>query len=55
MNIENEWKTLKHDLSNILTPEQIEKYQAQDLAARVAGTRILFVPVFYAIGKIKPK
>ena len=53
--IENEWKTLKHDLSNILTPEQIEKYHAQDLAARVAGTRILFVPVFYAIGKIKSK
>ncbi len=52
---ENEWKTLKHDLSNILTVEQIEKYQAKDLAARVDGTRILFVPVFYAIGKIKPK
>ncbi len=53
--MENEWKTLKHDLSNNQTPEQIEKYQAQDLAARVDGTRILFVPVFYAIGKIKPK
>jgi ubiquinone/menaquinone biosynthesis C-methylase UbiE len=53
--IENEWKILKHDLSNILTPEQIKKYMAQDLAARVDGTRILFVPVFYAIGKIKPK
>jgi SAM-dependent methyltransferase len=55
MEIENEWKSLEHDLSNILTPNQIEKYKAQDLAARVDGTRILFVPVFYAIGKIKSK
>jgi SAM-dependent methyltransferase len=52
---ENEWKTINHDLSNILTAEQIEKYEAKDLAARVDGIRILFVPVFYAIGKIKPK
>jgi hypothetical protein len=52
---ENEWMTLELDLLNILTPEQIEKYKMQDLAARVVGTRILFVPVFYAIGKIKPK
>jgi SAM-dependent methyltransferase len=53
--MKNEWMTLKHDLSNLLTPEQIEEYQAQDLAARVDGTRILFVPTFYAIGKIKSK
>lgn len=52
---ENEWKTLEHDLSNSMTSEKLQKYRDQDVAARLAGTRILFVPVFYAIGKIKSK
>jgi SAM-dependent methyltransferase len=53
--MENEWKTLEHDLSRIMPEEQFIKYREQDIAARQTGTRILFVPVFYAIGKIKSK
>ena len=50
--IDFEWKTLENDLSTVLTKEQLQDYRLRDLAARHAGTRILYVPVFYAIGRI---
>jgi SAM-dependent methyltransferase len=47
-----EWKILENDLSVNTDMDQLQRLKQIDQSARKAGTRILFVPVFYAIGRI---
>lgn len=42
-----EWQVLSHDLPGA----DLERYKQIDRSARLDGSRVLFVPVFYAIGR----
>ena len=57
-NIESEWQVIRHDLEVLgnKTSEQIENSETLreiDLRAWAEGKRILYVPIFYAIGRIQ--
>ena len=45
-----EWETIRSDLMGMVNEAQLAKYQAADRAAWENGTRVLFVPTFYAMG-----
>lgn len=46
----SEWTMLKHDLEGTLPPADLEKYRLTDENAWKDGSRILFLPTFYAFG-----
>lgn len=48
--IDLEWSVIRSDLENYCTPEEIEVLEKADRHAWLEGTRVLFVPTFYAIG-----
>ena len=50
-----EWQMLEHDLSGSLSSLELSRYQALDRQAWLDGSRVLWVPTFYAIGIKKPK
>jgi ubiquinone/menaquinone biosynthesis C-methylase UbiE len=50
--LESEWRTITADLRNKLSDEALEEYQKADLEAWRSGSRILFIPTFYAIGRV---
>ncbi len=52
-NDETEWMALLSDLSGQLSHEKLAHYKSIDDQSRRAGTRILFIPTFYAIGFVK--
>jgi hypothetical protein len=43
---------IKADLGNKLDEDSLAKYKQIDLQARNTGTRVLFVPTFFALGKV---
>ncbi|GIV66694.1 MAG: methyltransferase domain-containing protein [Chloroflexota bacterium] len=45
-----EWAVIREDLKNYLPEEEIDALEKADRRAWQEGTRILFVPTFYAIG-----
>jgi hypothetical protein len=47
-----EWIMLEADLAGQLTHEALIDYQDVDRQARQTGQRILFIPTFYALGKV---
>jgi len=47
---QSEWDTIRRDLDGIIPPEELDLAEKMDRAAWESGTRILFVPTFYAIG-----
>ena len=47
----SEWETLAQDLSDLLPADEIERFRRIDHEAWEMGTRILFVPTFYAAGR----
>ncbi len=47
-----EWQTLVSDLENSLPESELKRLQDLDWSAWETGSRILFVPTFYAIGII---
>ena len=49
----SEREMLKHDLQGWLAPAEIERYCDLDRAAWAEGSRVLHVPTFYAIGRVK--
>jgi len=49
---QTEWLILRADLMERLANEQIEKYQDLEASARKHGSRVLFIPTFYAIGRV---
>ena len=50
--IQMEWEVLQHDLLGLLPESEIYRLQALDLESWRSGIRILFVPTFYAWGKV---
>jgi SAM-dependent methyltransferase len=48
----SEWTVLQADLQAAVAPEVLRKLQAQDQAAWRQGERVLFVPTFYAWGRV---
>jgi SAM-dependent methyltransferase len=48
---ESEWRTLEADLAGTVPAEGLAEYKQQDLQARQVGSRVLWVPTFYAYGK----
>jgi ubiquinone/menaquinone biosynthesis C-methylase UbiE len=49
--LDSEWETLAQDLSGLLPTDEIERFRQIDHEAWEMGTRILFVPTFYAAGR----
>ena len=50
-----EWQVLRDDLQSLEfspSPAQLDELQEIDRRAQVEGTRILFVPTFYALGRV---
>ena len=47
-----EWETIRADLDGVMSDVALAKYQAADRAAWKDGTRVLFVPTFYALGRV---
>jgi SAM-dependent methyltransferase len=47
-----EWLMLQADLAGQLTPAELSEYEQIDQQACQAGQRILFIPTFYALGKV---
>ncbi|MDZ4159169.1 MAG: hypothetical protein U1B80_05190, partial [Anaerolineaceae bacterium] len=51
--LELEWQVLRADLTDRLPAEELQRLQMVDSAARSQGERVLFVPTFYAWGKVR--
>jgi SAM-dependent methyltransferase len=47
-----EWAVLRKDLAYTISDQEFERYQAIDRRARQDGSRVRFVPLFYAFGKV---
>ncbi len=50
--LESEWETLAQDLSDLLPTDEFERFRRVDQEAWEMGTRVLFVPTFYAAGRV---
>jgi ubiquinone/menaquinone biosynthesis C-methylase UbiE len=50
--LNSEWKILESDLENILSEDELKVYKEIDKSAWEDGSRVLFVPTFYAVGII---
>ncbi len=48
---DQEWQVMKSDLNRFNSIHNFEEFRLMDLAARQSGSRILFVPTFYAMGR----
>lgn len=46
----SEWKIIESDLKNLAGHEEIERYRKTITQAQKSGSRVLFVPTFYAVG-----
>lgn len=51
--LESEWQTLTHDLKQSHASTTLDAFRELDRQARLDGTRILYVPMFYAHGRVK--
>jgi SAM-dependent methyltransferase len=49
---DNEWETIERDLAGELPPAELARYREIDKEASLRGERILFVPTFYAYGRL---
>ncbi|PWH15956.1 MAG: hypothetical protein DDG60_05055 [Anaerolineae bacterium] len=47
-----EWSVLASDLAEYLSPQDLQTFQHQDTTARQNGQRVLFVPTFFAWGRV---
>jgi SAM-dependent methyltransferase len=50
--LESEWRTIASDLHDTLSDEDLEAYRRSDVEAWRSGSRILFIPTFYALGRV---
>lgn len=47
-----EWLMIQADLEGQLTPAELSDFKSVDQQAHQTGQRILFIPTFYALGKV---
>jgi ubiquinone/menaquinone biosynthesis C-methylase UbiE len=50
-----EWMMIQSDLEGVLSETQLAKYQNADQSAHERGERVLFIPTFYAAGRVNSK
>ena len=50
---ESEWKILADDLAGILNKSELQALKKHDLGTRRQGSRVVYVPTFYAWGKVE--
>jgi SAM-dependent methyltransferase len=50
--LESEWRTIASDLHGTLSDEALNDYRSADAEAWQSGRRILFIPTFYALGRV---
>jgi len=50
---QTEWEILRSDLGNQISEDEFKRLEQLEYEARQSGTRVLFVPTFYAAGKVK--
>lgn len=50
---ESEWMVLKEDLSGYLNKAEIQALRKHDQLTRNQGTRLVYIPTFYAWGKVQ--
>lgn len=51
---ELEWETLAHDLRGEIPEADLRLLKELDIHARAEGSRVQFVPTFYAFGRVPP-
>lgn len=51
----NEWDTIERDLEGMISTEELSRYRTFDREASSHGERILYVPTFYAYGRVRFK
>lgn len=49
----SEWQMLEHDLTGMLSPKELKRFQVLDQSSWITGKRILYVPTYYA-SAVKP-
>lgn len=47
-----EWDLIRHDMAGRMSAQTLDQLARQDWEDRLHGRRILFVPVFYALGQV---
>jgi hypothetical protein len=50
-NFEREWAWIAHDVGASVPKADLERARAQAWAAIEAGTRLVYLPIFYALGR----
>jgi len=45
-----EWQVMEHDILDLVPADEIARYKEMDRAAWLDGSRVLWVPTFYAFG-----
>lgn len=48
--LESEWNTIKQDLRDHIDPLEFERLRIADLNSRENGSRVMWIPTFYAFG-----
>jgi ubiquinone/menaquinone biosynthesis C-methylase UbiE len=48
---ESEWKILQYDLSGYFSSAEMNQYKSEDKISRLSGSRVSWIPTFYAIGR----
>jgi len=48
--LNSEWNVLEHDLDGLVSSEKLRSWRELDLTSRENGSRVLWVPTFYAFG-----
>ena len=49
---ESEWQILENDLSGLLDHDRLDHLKERDRQAWLDGSRVLWIPTFYAIGQV---
>lgn len=49
--LDSEWQMLEFDLENEINPKELEQYKKKDKESRLSGSRVSWMPTFYAIGR----
>jgi len=49
---EMEWAVLESDLTGLATDEELKRWKSIDRRARAQGYRVLFIPTYFAFGRV---
>jgi hypothetical protein len=48
---EAQWALMEHTLAGMVSEDELERYKQVDWQAIEDGQRLIFVPIFYAVGR----